>query len=73
MVKLKKSKGKSSKPTSKELVKVEPIPGTVSKLKKSKIIKTNDPETRTIVDIIADTRSGIPIPAQFSKSTKIQK
>ena len=63
MVKLKKPKGKSSKPTSKELVKIESIPDTVSKLPKSKPIKRNDPEARTIVDIIADTRSGVPIPA----------
>jgi hypothetical protein len=61
MVKL-KTKGKHIKAASKELVKVETVPNTVSKLTKSKIIKKNDPESRTIVDIIADTRSGVPIP-----------
>lgn len=37
--------------------------------KKAKV----SPEARTIVDIISDTRSGIPIPTNFAALIKPQK
>ena len=48
-----------------------PAASVVVLKRKRKTKSVKDPESRTIVDIISDTRSGVPIPA--SEHTKFQK
>lgn len=63
------SEPKQTKKLPSSLVAFKPETTVAKRTRKPKTAK--DPENRTIVDIISDTRSGVPIPA--SENTKFAR